>query len=288
MRLRHALPSCAALGLAACAFLNDGAQPNTPGKLKPTCADVEMEACIAESVTISAEALPGLDGREIAALLADPRPVPVRCILRETGTLEACHVLDSRGSPFEQSIGQSIESWLQRRHYTPVTYKARPVLVPYTFLVSFNPPPAEMARLSAVRIEVFRALLSRLRGPAVDAGTAARPLVCAGIGDDVADPPRNEMEALTRAGAQVEPASSCWELMQTVGGAAPFGTVVVRDVQFERPDVAEVRAELGVSGQTPDFLLLRVSRLGGRWLVEELPARAPDGGVPIAPDGGAR
>ncbi len=75
-----------------------------------------------------------------------------------------------------------------------------------------------------------------------------------GIGDDVADPPRAEMEALARAGAQVEPASSCWGLMQTVGGAAPFGSVVVREVRFERPDVAEVRAELGVSGQTPDFL----------------------------------
>ena len=108
------------------------------------------------------------------------------------------------------------------RRYAPVTYKGKPVLVPYTFLVSFNPPPDELARISAVRIEVFRALLLRLRGPAVDAGAEARPLVCAGIGDDIADPPRNEMDALARAGAQVEPASSCWGLMQTVGGAAPF------------------------------------------------------------------
>ena len=70
--------------------------------------------------------------------------------------------------------------------------------------------------------------------------------------------------------------------MQTVGGAAPFGSVVIRDVRFERPDVAEVRAELGVSGETQDFLTLRVSQLGGRWLVEEL-ARPRDAGVSAAP-----
>lgn len=283
MRLRFALLCCAAVGLTACALLNT-APPPAPGKLRPTCADVEMEACIAESVTVSAQSLPGLDSSEIGALLADRRPVPVRCVLRETGALEACHVLDPRGSPYDESI----EAWLQQRRYTPVTFKGKPVLVPYTLLVSFNPPPAELARTSAVRIEVFRALLFRLRGPTLDAGTAARPLVCVGIGDDVADPPRNEMEALARAGAQVEPASSCWGLMQTVGGAAPFGTVVVREVRFEQPDVAEVRAELGVSGQTPEFLLLRTSRLGGRWLVEELPAPVPDAGVRAPPDAGVR
>jgi hypothetical protein len=198
--------------------------------------------------------------------------------------VEGCHVLDSRGAPFDGAV----ESYLQERRYSPVTYRGKPVLVPYTFLVSFNPPPAELARTSAVRIEVFRALLFRLRGPAVDAGAAARPLVCVGIGDDVADPPRNEMDALVRAGAQVELASSCWGLMQAVGGAAPFGSIVVRDVRFERPDVAEVRAELGISGQTPEYLVLRVSRLGGRWLVEEQPAPAPDAGLPARSDAGAR
>jgi len=283
MRLRFALLSSAALGLVACA-LKTGTPSTTPGKLRPTCADVETEACIAESVTVAAQNLPGLDSADIGALLADRRPVPVRCVLRETGALEACHVLDSRGQPYDDAI----ETWLEQRRYRPVTYKGKPVLVPYTVLVSFSPPPAELARLSAVRIEVFRALLFRLRGPPIDAGTEARPLICVGIGDDVADPPRNEMDALARAGAQVEPASSCWGLMQTVGGAAPFGSIVVRDVRFERPDVAEVRAELGVSGQTPEYLLLRVSRLGGRWLIEELPPRAPGAGVPTAPDGGPR
>lgn len=252
-------------------------QPTPAGRLKPTCADVELDACIAEAVTIAPQTLSGLDSAEVAALQGDRRPVPVRCILRETGAIESCHVLDPRGTPYDEAIVE----WLERRRYAPVTYKARPVLVPYTFLVSFTPPPGEVARTSSVRIEVFRALLARLRGPVVDGGLAARPLVCVGIGDDVADPPRAEMEALARAGAQVEPASSCWGLMQTVGGAAPFGSVVVREVRFERPDVAEVRAELGVSGQTPDFLTLRVSRLGGRWLVEELPLPR-DGGVPAA------
>ena len=273
----------AAVGLAACASFLGGGAASPPGQLKPTCADVEMDACITESVTVSAQSLPGLDSNDVAALLADRRPVPVRCILRETGALEACHVLDVRGPPFDDSI----ELYLQRRHYTPVTYKGKPVLVPYTFLVSFNPPPAELARTAGVRIEVLRALIFRLRGPAADAGSA-RPLVCVGIGDDVADPPKNEMEALTRAGAQVEPASSCWGLMQTVGGAAPFGSIVVRDVKFEQPDVAEVRVELGVSGQSPEFLMLRVSRLGGRWLVEELPAPAQDGGARALGDAGGR
>jgi hypothetical protein len=240
-----------------------------------------MDACVAESITVSAQTLPGLDERDIAMLLADRRPVPVRCILRESGALESCRVLDSRG----QAIDDSIAAYLQRRRYTPVKYQGKPVLVPYTFLVSFNPPPDELARTAGVRIEVFRALLFRLRGPAADAGEA-RPLICVGIGDDVADPPKGEMDALTRAGAQVEPASSCWGLMQTVGGAAPFGSIVVRDVHFERPDVAEVRAELGVSGQTPEYLMLRVSRLGGRWLVEELPSPAPDAGVPSSTDAG--
>lgn len=273
MHLRSTLLSSAALALTACAGLMGGGAP-LPGQLKPTCADVEMDACIAESITVSAQSLPGLDSDDIAVLLADRRPVPVRCILRETGAIDSCHVLDSRG----QAVDDSIELYLRRRRYTPVTYKGKPVLVPYTFLVSFNPPPAELARVSGVRIEVFRALLFRLRGPAADAGTA-RPLICVGIGDDVADPPKNEMDALIRAGAQVEPASSCWGLMQTVGGAAPFGSIVVRDVRFEQPEVAEVRAEIGVSGQSPEFLMLRVSRLGGRWLIEELPSGAPDAGV---------
>jgi hypothetical protein len=225
------------MGLAACALFSSGpAQPTTAGKLRPTCPDAELDACIAEGVTVVPQTLPGLDASEAAALQGDRRPVPVRCILRETGVIESCHVLDPRGTPYDEAI----DEWLQRRRYAPVTYKGRPVLVPYTFLVSFTPPPAEVARTSGVRIAVFRALLARLRGPVIDAGAAARPLVCVGIGDDVADPPRTEMEALARAGAQVEPASSCWGLMQTVGGAAPFGSVVVRDVRFESPDVAEV------------------------------------------------
>ena len=284
MPSRRILLSGTALALTACALVGGGAQPGAPGKLRPTCADVEIDACIAESITVSAQSLPHLDSDDVAALLADRRPVPVRCILRESGAIEACHVLDPRGPPFDMSI----EDYLQQRRYAPATYKGKPVLVPYTFLVSFNPPPAELARTSGVRIEVFLALLSRLRGPNTDAGTVARPLVCVGIGDDVADPPKNEMEALVRAGAQVEPASSCWGLMQTVGGAAPFGSIVVRDVRFESPDVAEVRAELGVSGQTPEFLTLRVSRLGGRWLVEELPVRATDAGVTTPSDAGVR
>jgi hypothetical protein len=284
MHSRLALLSFAAAALAACAALSGGGQPGAPGTLRPTCADVEMDACVAESITVSAQRLPSLDSSDVAALLADRRPVPVRCILRETGAIEACHVLDPRGPPFDEAI----EAYLEQRRYTPVTYKRKPVLVPYTFLVSFNPPPGELARISGVRIEVFRALLFRLRGPVVDAGTEARPLVCVGIGDDVADPPRNEMDALARSGAQVEPASSCWGLMQTVGGAAPFGSIVVRDVRFERADVAEVRAEIGVSGQAPEFLVLRVSQLGGRWLVEELPAPRPDGGVVPPPDAGLR
>lgn len=282
MRLRPLLVSCSALGLVACALVNTGTPPPSTGRLRPTCPDVELDACIAESVTVAPQELPGLDSTDIGELLADRRPVPVRCILREVGTVEACHVLDPRGFPFDPSI----EQWLQRRRYAPVTYKGKPVLVPYTFLVSFAPPPGELARTSAVRLAVFRALLARLRGPVVDAGTAARPLVCVGVGDDVADPPRGEMDALAHAGAQVEPASSCWGLMQAVGGAAPFGSVVVREVRFERPDVAEVRAELGVSGQSPEYLALRVSSLGGRWLVEELPSR-PDAGV-ARPDAGRR
>ena len=167
MRLRPALLSCAALGLAACALLNPGTQQAAPaGTLKPTCADVEVDACVAESVTVAPQMLPGLDSSEVALLQGDRRPVPVRCILRETGGIESCHVLDPRGAPYDESI----EEWLQRRRYVPVTYKGRPVLVPYTFLVSFTPPPSEVARTSAVRIEVFRALLARLRGPVVDGG----------------------------------------------------------------------------------------------------------------------
>jgi hypothetical protein len=284
-RLALLCSSAVALALAACALTSSGSAPTgAANRLKPTCTDLELEACVAESVTVSVQSLPGLDSNDIAALLADRRPVPVRCILRETGVVEACHVLDARGPPFDDAI----ESYLELRRYTPVIYRSRPVLVPYTFLVSFNPPPAETARISGVRIEVFRALLNRLRGPVVDAGATARPLVCVGVGDEVADPPRSEMEALTRAGAQVEPASSCWGLLQSAGGAAPFGSIVVRDVRFERSDVAEVRAELGLSGQAPEYLLLRVSRLGGHWLVEELPTAAPDAGVRTRPDAGTR
>ncbi|HTS81214.1 MAG TPA: hypothetical protein VMH40_11490 [Myxococcaceae bacterium] len=279
MTARALLQCGTLLGLAACAMLGTGTQPgqappSSGHRLRPTCTDVEMEACVAEAVSVSPQALPGLEPSEAVALQNDRRPIPVRCILRETGTIEACHVLDSRGPPYDEAI----EAWLARRVYAPVAYKGRAVLVPYTFLVSLTPPPGETARIAAVRLEVFRALLTRLRGPPVDAG-GARPLVCVGVGDDVADPPRSDLEALARAGAQVEPASSCWGLMQTVGNAAPFGSIVVREVRFERPDVAEVRAELGISGQTPEYLVLRVSRLGGSWLVEEVP-QPGDAGTP--------
>src|SRR4029453_16799752 len=182
MQSRLVALSCAAAGLPACALGNGGTPPGAPGALNPPCADAEMDACVAESVTVSAQSLPSLDSSDVGALLADRRPGPVRCILRETGAIEACHVLTPRGPPFDASI----ESYLQQRRYTPVAYKGKPVLVPYTFLVSFNPPPAELARVSGVRIEVFRALLFRLRGPVVDAGTEARPLVCVGSGDAAA------------------------------------------------------------------------------------------------------
>ena len=141
------LPAC--VGLTACASLFGEAAPS-PGQLKATCADLETDVCPTESVTVSAQSLPYVDSGDVAALLADRRPVPVHCILRETGAIESCHVLDPRGQPLDQSI----ESWLQRRHYAPVTYKGKAVLLPYTFLVSFNPPPAELARTAAVRIEV--------------------------------------------------------------------------------------------------------------------------------------
>jgi len=263
----------AALLLGSCVSFDSGPHPPAGGpRLRPTCADVEIDACIAESVTVSAHDL-GISSADFAAI--DRRPVPARCILRETGAVEACHVLDPRGEP----VDEGIEEFLQRRHYEPPTYHRKAVLVPYTFLVSFSPPPGEAARTAAVRLEVFKALLGRLRGGVADAGAVARPLVCVGVGDDVADPPRSDLDALGRAGAQVEPASGCWGLMQTTGGAAPFGSIVVREVHFERPDVAEVRAELGVSGQTPDYLVLRASRLGGRWLIEELPAARIDAGV---------
>src|ERR1700758_538086 len=100
MRRRLVLLCSAVTGLTACAAWmggggGGGAPP--PGQLKPTCADEEMDACVAESITVSAQRVAGLDSRDIAALLADRRPVPVRCVLRETGALESCHVLDSRG-----------------------------------------------------------------------------------------------------------------------------------------------------------------------------------------------
>src|SRR5262249_42715175 len=138
------------------------------------------------------------------------------------------------------------------------------------------PPPSEAAATAAVRLEVFRALLNRIPGRRTDGGVqTVQPLVCVGVGDDVADPPGGELDALRRSGGLVEPASSCWGLMQAVGGAAPFGSVVVREVTLERPDVAQVRAEVGVSGQSPEFLNLRASRLGDRWLIEEQPVASP-------------
>jgi hypothetical protein len=253
-----------------CSLLSPHPAPEpTRTLLRPTCADVEQDACVAEAVTVNGRQL-HLDELEYRSL--DRRPVPVRCVLRETGLLEACHVLDSRG----EELDARLVAALTPRRYQPVLYRGRPVLVPYTFLVSFSPPPSEAATTAAVRLEVFRALLQRLPRKAVDAGVqGVRPLVCVGIGDDVADPPSGELEALRRGGASVEPASSCWGLMQAVGGAAPFGSVVVRDVQMERPDVAQIRAEVGVSGQSPEFLSLRASRLGDRWLIEEQPAASP-------------
>jgi hypothetical protein len=259
---------------AGCSWLGASAPPEpSRGRLRPTCADVEQDACVAESVTFNARQL-WLDEASYKSL--DRRPVPVRCVLRETGVVEACHVLDSRGAELDARLVEL----LQPRRYEPVTYRGRPVLVPYTFLISFAPPGSEAAATAAIRLEVFRALLRRLPARRADGGVqAAQPLVCVGVGDDVADPPVGELEALRRGGASVEPASSCWGLMQAVGGAAPFGSVVVREVQLERPDVAQVRAEVGVSGQMPEFLSLRASRLADRWLIEEQPAAvAPDAG----------
>lgn len=273
-----------ALTVAGCPWLNPPPAP-AAGRVgtghRPTCGDIETEACIAEAVTVNAR---GLRVGEPVYQQLDRRPVPVRCVLREQGVLEGCHVLDSRGEEFDGRL----VAFLQERRYEPVTYRGRPVLVPYVFLVSFAPPASDAAAIAAVRLEVFRALLQRLPARRPDGGVeAGRPLVCVGVGDDVADPPTGEMEALRRGGSPVEPASSCWGLMQATGGAAPFGSVVVREVQLERPDVAQVRAELGTSGQTPEFLNLRASRLADRWLIEEQPApAAPDAGVGRASDAG--
>jgi hypothetical protein len=263
---------------AGCSLLGSSAPPEPArGRLRPTCADLEQDACVAEAVTVNARQLQ-LSDASYRAL--DRRPVPVRCVLRESGSPEACHVLDSRGP----DVDPWLVDLLQARRYVPVTYRDRPVLVPYTFLVTFAPPPSEAAATAAVRLEVFRALLQRLPARRLDGGVdSARPLVCVGVGDDVADPPSGEMEALRRGGAPVEPASSCWGLMQAVGGAVPFGSVVVREVQIERPDVAQVRAEVGMSGQSPEFLNLRASRLGDRWLIEEQPPPSLADAGPVRP-----
>src|SRR4029450_4559640 len=119
MHFRLALLSCAVAGLAACALVSGGTQPGAPGALKPTCADAEMDACVAESVTVPAQTLPYLDSSDVGPLLADRRPIPVRCILRETGAIEACHVLDPRGPPFDASI----EPYLRQGRDTPAAYK---------------------------------------------------------------------------------------------------------------------------------------------------------------------
>jgi hypothetical protein len=261
------LPTLLLGGLAVSCSLVSSRAPETDStsRYRPTCSDIEQQPCVAESVTLTSRDL-GLAESEYRTL--DRRAIPVRCVLRETGAVEACHVLESRGSPLDDAV----EQVLQRRRYEPVTYQERKVLVPYTFLVSFAPPSGEAAATSAVRLEVFRALLHRLAfsGSSADAGIlSAHPLACVGIGEDVADPPRAELEALARGGDNVQPASGCWGLLQATGGSAPFGSVVVREVRFERPDVAAVRAEVGISGQNPEVVLLRASRLGTRWLIEE-------------------
>jgi hypothetical protein len=270
MRSRLLAAGFLAAWALGCSMLSPGAPDRSAKPYRATCSDIELEACMAESVTVTSKEL-GLSDSDYRGL--DRRPTPVRCVLREIGTIEACHVLETRG----QSLDPALEQLLQRRIYEPVTYGSRKVTIPYTFLVSFAPPPGEAAATSAVRLEVFRALLARLASPPADAGAnRANPLVCVGVGEDVADPPRAEMEALIRGGAHVEPASGCWGLLQATGGAAPFASVVVREVRFDRPDVALVRAEVGLSGQSPEVLQLRASRLGTRWLLEER-SRTPIG-----------
>jgi len=270
MRFRLLAAGLLAASALGCSMLSTGTPERVAKPYRATCSDIELESCMAESVTVTSKEL-GLSDSEYRGL--DRRPTPVRCVLREIGTIEACHVLEARG----QSLDPAIEQLLERRIYEPVTYGSRKVIIPYTFLVSFAPPPGEASATSAVRLEVFRALVARLASPTADAGSnRANPLVCVGVGEDVADPPRSEMEALSRGGARVEPASGCWGLLQATGGAAPFGSVVVREVHFDRPDVASVRAEVGISGQSPDVLQLRASRLGTRWLIEER-SRTPIG-----------
>src|SRR5262249_35315706 len=200
-----------------CSLLGTSPPEPTRGRLRPTCADVEQDACIAEAVTVNARQLQ-LSETEYRSL--DRRPVPVRCVLRETGVVESCHVLDSRG----EDVDGRLVGVLAPRRYQPVTYKGKPVLVPYTFLLSFAPPPSEAAATAAVRLEVFRALLNRIPGRRTDGGVqTVQPLVCVGVGDDVADPPGGELDALRRSGGLVEPASSCWGLMQAGGGAGAGG-----------------------------------------------------------------
>jgi hypothetical protein len=270
MRRRLLAPGLFALLVIGCSLVSSNAPDRSAARVRPTCSDIELEPCMAESITVTAKDLGIADSYFRSA---DRRSTPVRCVLRETGVVESCHVLEPR----DASIDTAVENFLEQRLYDPVSYGSRKVIIPYTFLVSFAPPPGEASAISSVRLEVFRALLTRLSSSVADAGSSrAAPLVCVGVGEDVADPPRAEMEALIRGGAHLEPASACWGLLQATGGAALFGSVVVREVHFDRPDVATVRAEVGLSGQSPEVVQLRASRLGTRWLLEER-SRTPIG-----------
>ncbi|HEY1418612.1 MAG TPA: hypothetical protein VGF41_11940, partial [Myxococcaceae bacterium] len=72
MHSRLALLCCSAFVLlGACALTRPTAPTGAGTRLKPTCADAETDACIAESVTVSVQNLPDLDSGDIGALLAD-------------------------------------------------------------------------------------------------------------------------------------------------------------------------------------------------------------------------
>jgi hypothetical protein len=160
---RWAIAGVLALAGGGCSLLSIDVSGQPPkGKLRATCADIEQDACVAESVTLSSGQL-RLSEADYRSL--DRRPVPVRCVLRETGAPESCQVLDTRG----EYIDGWITAFLEARRYQPVTYQGRAVLVPYTFVVSFAPPASEAPHRRGSP-EVFRALLQRLPVRRADGG----------------------------------------------------------------------------------------------------------------------
>ena len=170
-----------------------GGSTSSEPLLTPTCSDLEYDRCTAERVVLDRVALQtaGTPGE-----LWTTDDVSAWCILRETGSIEACK-LDRAPEP----VARSVATILERRRYRPARYRGTPVPVAYGFTVALSQTPS--AARTAFRAAAFEFLVDEAIRQEADGGVR---MLCISAGEDRSPA---EVAAIHRPGWSILPASLC-------------------------------------------------------------------------------